>query len=462
MRLNSLRNLGIELIALRPTSLDEIQKHLVKCDEIIEVGIDIVMPRIGGYNANPYDKELDMNELPRVTEIKALWRWWLRTVYSACNCGEKNYKDLDNDVGMILGSVSMSSKLALALTVVTNMKKVVVEQRNLKNYERVPRLKLLTHKKSEEEKKEILYIPERVQAIISVYRNRGNIEEKELKVTIATFMLSLLLGGLGSISSRGFGSIIIRHVNINERYGEQLKEIVRYITNILNSRSSKELEERINEFVSYVINLVCEGKMCRADKLPEVPTLMPEKYFKLKAIEPNCSNVLDIIVAIGNACLKASWKRLLNMEISGDKLHTWILGLPRGIKKTPKRAKGTGYVFGYALDEEGKNLGRRPSAIRLKYFENNVGKRFIIIYGFLSRDWPLENLYYLSPSTLSRKRREDVASNKVEDMEVLTPDKNKRPCDLDNVFNVAFDFVIQYLSREACKESRDVSRGRSP
>ncbi|MEM0500466.1 MAG: type III-B CRISPR module RAMP protein Cmr1, partial [Candidatus Korarchaeota archaeon] len=124
------------MIALRPTSLDEIQKHLVKCDEIIEVGIDIVMPRIGGYNANPYDKELDMNELPRVTEVKALWRWWLRTVYSACNCGEKNYRDLDNEVGMILGSANMSSKLALALTVVTNMKKVVVEQRNLENYVR--------------------------------------------------------------------------------------------------------------------------------------------------------------------------------------------------------------------------------------------------------------------------------------------------------------------------------------
>jgi len=407
VRLNSLRNLGIELIALRPTSLDKIQKHLVKCDEIIEVGIDIVMPRIGGYNANPYDKELDMNELPRVTEVKALWRWWLRTVYSACNCGEKNYRDLDNEVGMILGSANMSSKLALALTVVTNMKKVV-EQRNLENYVRVPRLKLLTHKKSEEEKKEILYIPERVQAIISVYRNRGNIEEKELKVAIATFMLSLLLGGLGSISSRGFGSIIIRHVSINERYGEQLKEIVRYITNILNSRSSKELEERINEFVSYVINLVCEGKMCRADKLPKVPTLMPERYFKLKAIEPNCSNVLDIIVAIGNACLKASWRRFLNIEKELDDRYIWILGLPRT-----------------SMDKK----SRRPSAIRFKYFESSMGKRFIIVYGFLSRDWPLEL---------------------------------QRLFDLNEAFNVAFNFVTQYLSREACKESRDVSRGRSP
>lgn len=423
-------------------TIKDLQTQLREQDKILTIEADLILPRIGGYNSRPYDSFLGMHEPPRATELKALWRWWMRVIYSACECGEKDYEDLDKEVGNILGSTEESSKFSIEIKTKKRSGPV-----NSKDLEKVPRIKLLTLKRREETQKEYekrkseeLCIPERVEVSISLYKNRKNgiISENEAKIAVSSFLLSLILGGLGSITSRGFGSIVIKGIEPGKAYNAIVKDmnIIDQAKRILNSSSRENLKENINSFIDYTINLVCEVEKCR-DKMtregyrPCVPTLVPNKWkwFRLEAIEcPNLSPA-QIIREIGNACLKATWKGLLGRGFQSGNLHTWMLGLPRS-------SGYTGYII--INKQREREPGRRPSAIRLKYFECG-GKKFVLVYGFLSEDWPLTDLYHCSGKYGERE---------VQKLRVMGP-KGIKPFSLEETFNAALEFVVEHL-KESC------------
>lgn len=578
--------------------IEKAQKRLLENDEIVRVKVDIILPRVGGYSAKPYDSLLNIYEMPRVTEIKSLWRWWLRVVYSACNCGSANYQELDAKVGEILGSTFKSSKFSITLLLeqkehldklirdrkfiadilaeifshfekellkqakmiidkvgvkveppnkvelhisrdrepaslkvipvyrvifegsipdpnnkaatikgefekalggiveleckggktkqkasivcsfrvskIEHFKKLIERYKPnlLKDYELqniiksyrtaterfidIPRIRLLTLPRKEEDAStylrrliEDLSIPERLQATIVLHRNRSCIGEDksgdcisghELKVATASFLLSLILGGLGSITSRGLGSIIVKGIEPNKTYAASIGEIVKHADSVLDSNSSLNLEENIKAFMGYIVKLTCKDEVreCPSGKeMPGVPTLIPGKYFHVKAVECHNLDPVNIIATIGDSCLKVNWKALLNMKPTnaGGDIHTWILGLPR-------RAGHTGYFVE-------RNKERRPSAIRLKYLESRGGKKFVLIYGFLSRDWPLSSLVYRG--RFERRVR-------VSQLPVKTLKMSNKPFSLENVFNSAFEFVTTFIENKCGKSETSQRR----
>lgn len=417
---------------------DELLKRVG--DNILNAEVLLVLPRIGGYNAKPYDLNLKMWEPPRPSEVKALWRWWLRTIYSACRCGENDYKDLDNKASHLLGNTKAGSKFSVTIEDTTALSKSPLDRGRLRN---IPRLRLLTMLGKESAKtretleetlyKESLYIYEGVRARIGLYKSGDKIEDRDLKFAAASFLLSLILGGLGSATGRGLGSIVVENVSYNLARYNFLRDVADKVNNIINASSADKLNKSIYEFIDYVISLACDGTVkCESKEfLPKVPTLVPEHFFKLESVECSRLDRLRIAIIIGEACLKSSWEGIVrgvapSASISRSKLHTWILGLPRS-------AKGQGYFVG-------KEPGRRPSAIKLKYLENGKGDRkFIIIYGFLSKDWPLDRLIYESPS---------VKSKYVKDLSVLNEQGQSANFSLENVFATAFNFVKRRVEKE--------------
>lgn len=447
---------------MNPQSFKDLQEELLKQDEILRAEIELVMPRTGGFNAKPYNIELDMHEPPRPTEVKSLWRWWLRTIYSACECGEKNYKELEKKVSEILGSTEESSKFSI---VITQIERKELEKTIKEKLEKIPRLKLLTMKKEKEREKEELGIPARVTARVILYKNRSGTEwigEKELKLAAASFILSLLLGGLGSITSRGFGSILIKKIDTTDRNIKDLvKKHVEPILGVGSPRHSqtKDLSKDRDEVVNYIenfieetIKLACSESIekCRdQNKLPKVPTLLPGKYFKIDVIKcPNLKKELDILKAIGCACLKSKWKK--KPQQRGGSLHTWILGLPRGIKKEKS---------GYVIKRDNKeDLGRRGSAIRFKYFERGEREKekLVIVYGFVSEDWPLKDLYHLSKTKQGTKQETQVSL-----LEIRKPNGDVKKIayhDYDAFIKEVFDTALEFVKKILIEECRSVYR----
>jgi len=79
--------------------------------------------------------------------------------------------------------------------------------------------------------------------------------------------------------------------------------------------------------------------------------------------------------------MKSTWKEIdkKRQDFPGSEYHTWILGLPRS-------QRGTGYIV-YINGKEDLSF-RRKSAIGINIFENKH-RKFIIIHGFISNDWPV-------------------------------------------------------------------------
>jgi CRISPR type III-B/RAMP module RAMP protein Cmr1 len=521
------------------TTLIDFQRRLLERDMILAVNAEALMPRIGGYNARPYSKELDLYEPPRSSEIKALWRWWMRVILSGIYGGRKNYIELDEKVSKILGSTRGQTSFSVIIDLDPNtyqkaleivrervklykrlllqllpeaLKEFVVkwDTLNFKNmadlsdiklsvqisirlklkhdrfynqlkqaFERtfgislryrqykqeaeasiegsgellkfmeklnvisgidkkgleeaydalvrvakIPRIRILLQPRGDEGEENIFkkglsegnrrylkrivediaplaaltYI-ERVPFRVILTANR-RLTDSEYKFAVATFLLSLILGGIGSITGRGFGSIAIKDVHLNKKYENLIEDIVKKVREILECENKDELKNKLNNYINYVFNLAEEvygiSKNHKLhNELSKVPTLViVSDRFRLEVVRCRYENIdlVKLLEIIGSTTLKLEWKKEIgvNPKSAGGDLHTWILGLPR-------QARGDYRYYGYFVRIDNyDDPGRRVSAIRLKVFENIKGTRFVIIYGFLSRDWPIEKLVHKS------------------------------------------------------------------
>ena len=563
--------------------LAEIQREFLNNDIVLVIDADILLPRIGGYNARPYSSKLQLYELPRPSEIKALWRWWLRVILSTIHNGQKTYSELDKEACEILGSTQKQSLFSVIVDI--NYAKRVLEQSSSKmeqfkqllleiipkvleefvkkynsdkkfkkiaelgriklipismrftniksffnnlrqeikkkfglelkpirrrkeaelrirnsqellvlmkrlgmNYNertiqlydeivkliKIPRIVLLKQPRRDEGEDDkfkfkfsegnrrylkrvlediasIAATPTRIfiRIVIAVNKDK-KLELEKLKLAVASLLLSLLLGGLGSIRGRGFGSLALKSVKAGSKYKDSLIEVIERVNRILQASNKDELKKRLIKYMEFVLNLTSKvfGKGLlyahgESPKIPEVPALLPNTdYFRLEVFEcRKHADVIGVLESIGKTTLKVQWKREYDVSEKkpGGEFHTWILGLPRSV------IKGRVEKTGYFVNEDSEDRGRRLSAITFKIFENNQGKKYVIVYGFLSHDWPLDRLIH----------RNNRRGKKVTELPIRVPSQQEpitSSCQseeyLKYVFEAAFEFITRILEKE--------------
>jgi len=108
---------------------------------------------------------------------------------------------------------------------------------------------------------------------------------------------------------------------------------------------------------------------------------MLDKWFKLEIVGL-FNDPLEALKRIGLATLKVEWKKRkkLDFRVQGGGFHTWILGLPRNVKKT-----------GYFINSE---KGRRISSIGFSLFQLK-NQYAVIMYGFQTFDWARKLSYLI-------------------------------------------------------------------
>jgi hypothetical protein len=285
-------------------------------------------------------------------------------------------------------------------------------------------------------KEEILtLITKGIKFTIKIY---GDKDKDKLDFAISTFILALILGGIGSITKRGFGSLKILNYKIDNKVIDD-----KIINNINKLKDKNQIDEKslktvLNELVGLSLNSAIKLfkiKVSDTVKLPEVPSMMSNDYFKIEVLKVRESKgINEIMKKIGEAFLKQSWKRYPS-ERDG-KYHTWILGLPRYRERT-----------GYYVKINHKDKGdiRRISSIGVRLYENS-GLLFIILYGFLSKDWPLKNLYHKG----GKSKPLLVKYSQI--IDPTDPTKIKPRIDgeeefLKEIFNIAFNTIIKKLEK---------------
>ena len=158
----------------------------------------------------------------------------------------------------------------------------------------------------------------------------GDLVEQLDKLLITALKLSLTLGGIGKITSRGFGKF-----EITNKRGDILNEALNEI--------SKGAYEHLKAYILSKISLPPREQ----PYLPYIPTFSPSTIMAERVHTnkryPNA--IWSILTAISQSTTKYYWKLLARKKgyttysperEHGDKYHTWPLGLPR-------QALGRGY-----------------------------------------------------------------------------------------------------------------------
>jgi CRISPR type III-B/RAMP module RAMP protein Cmr1 len=311
------------------------------------------------------------------------------------------------------------------------------------NQQRLEGLRKYLRRISEE-----LALPDRVKVVIDIYRN-GNIDGEKLSFAIATLLLALVLGGLGGITRRGFGSIlrvkVIDHHNDVESEVKLVDEIFRAGDAENLKHNILKLVKRCTQLAKRVIGIDTESAV---QGMPPVPVLT-KPYFRLDVIECSCKDELELLDIIGDSCLKQKWKEECGerAKVCGGPYHTWILGLPRG------QARGNRVESGYGIVQDRRtDLGRRASAIHLKMI-NAGDKVYILIYGFLTRDWLKRRIVHIGECSRMKGMKEvdvtnlDVKAKKDCDKECSQSSPQQGDKFVEQVFDAAFNFVSCLVKR---------------
>ncbi|MEM3383314.1 MAG: type III-B CRISPR module RAMP protein Cmr1 [Nitrososphaerales archaeon] len=303
------------------------------------------------------------------------------------------------------------------------------------DYLQIPRVRLLLMKRGKEEEdslnrtnidsEKITRYMERVKEEMAALVSKGlkfkillygNKDSEKVNFALSSLLLSLILGGVGSMTKRAFGSLRL----LSFRFKDELKinqEIRKIFQDLQGKEFTKdELKETLEDLCNITINfakrLLNISGIQEFNDIPIVPSL---SNIKIEVIE--CSS-LDP-VKIGNAFVKQTWKQSFKMK--GRNLHTWILGLPRFQEET-----------GYArkINYEYETL-RRISSIGARCFKTQ-SKNFIIVFGLLSDDWPKDLLHI-------RRKNQPDREKLVRDIPIgNSPQKGNF---LQNVYDYAFEKV---------------------
>ncbi|MEM1546945.1 MAG: type III-B CRISPR module RAMP protein Cmr1 [Candidatus Methanomethylicia archaeon] len=427
----------------------EIQNRILNEEDLIaEFDIETITPtRIGGYNAAPYSLRLNLSSDINAKSLKGVWRWWARTAIVGVFNGKIDYEKANTYLSKIFGGAKKDKRSSSFRLIVSNIELSRISrglaEYKYNEYRRVPRIKLLLMGRRgesvEEERRGVINEGSRFK--VSIYGERDNYK---VNFALSSFLLSSIFGGIGSITKRAFGSVRISSFkpgNIN--IDGEINSIINSLEN--KSFSAEELEKTLKELCSKTIEYArtfiskeMKEKFIETSKYSkkenEIPIVPSLSNIKINVIECRDFNLIDI----GEVVLKQSWKKRLKMSIQeeGGELHTWILGLPRRHLLRGQRG------FGYAIKERNGKYNfnvRRLSSIGIRCFKAKNNRNFIILFGLLSKDWPIENLYHLG--------ERPVRSINIRPVKNI----NIRQCpgvngsSLEKVFDVAFSEVSNLI-----------------
>jgi len=333
---------------------------------------------------------------------------------------------------------------------------LIIDLNEYFKYRRISRIFIISQIKEEEEQKDFRKRLAIEAAILDTFKNFNlkitidlfivspqsdvlNKLKNGLKFALLSYVVSLLFGAIGYASRRGFGSIIIEEVQEGpalRTFISDLSDIKESISKLKSEESPEEIERILKELLQKTYNKAKEYAKVRDEGrvtigIPQVPTALLDDCFKIKVFK--CKSPLHALRCISKATLKEEWKDLVGARRRpGGEFHTWILGLPRSVK-------GCGYFMGKYRE----NRGRRPSAFHFKLLKNSKGT-FIVVYGFLSRDWPVDSLYHFSCGhghfPVKNSKIATPSSRK------LSPSNNTEIF-LRQVFRSAFDFIIEIIKK---------------
>jgi len=431
--------------------------------------------RVGGYNARPYSIELNVYEKVRSSKIKGFLRWWTRVLTLGQNPSLTNYKDADEEISKYVGSEKKEfgqskffldikyeinkkaieefrNRIPEIIDYITNKKKIGNEQ--LRDLGDVARIKLISLERKEEKdnpdkyiKRLIeelsLYPPYSITVTLSVYTHKSDfthILASGLINLLGSAILMLIFSGFSAFSARGFAGCKLLDININPKLNDiiksdLLKNIYNICKEIINSRDKKVLEENIKKLIKSL-------NIKELKSIPNVPTLDSSfKYFQFRVFEVKQNYSTERILKIINeSVMKATWKRLARpdnreaIKIPGEGYHTWILGLPR-------TQRNTGYIV--FRKGEKKEAFRRKSAIGINIFENN-NKKFVILHGFISNDWPVitkdkqgKELILKHLSSIHKKGEKEIIEKEI--TKIMNVSSNSE------AVHIAFDQAFRYI-----------------
>jgi CRISPR-associated protein Cmr1 len=333
---------------------------------------------IGGYNATTKSEELGIAEYPRPTAVRGAMRWWLRALLAGAlwESGEKERvrERVREKVRGIMGATESSSRVAIWLEYGRRPDVVQVPKSPLSE---VPRLNLLLLARSG------LYCYKPGWSITLHLTATRQIDERAKRVVLWSAALYSIFGGIGAITRRGFGALRIEKID-----GQP--DISDLTAGIYRDPNHQRLREIIENALGDARDFMGISEGNGSNGLPPFPLLSTKsdvfRYEFLNISVPHGSEENEsekVLSKIGKSTLKVEWKRAdgKSPRESGKQYDTWILGLPRAVK-------GTGY---FELNgKEGRSKeGRRVSAISMKPIKRGEGGKWtLLMYGFLSRDWP--------------------------------------------------------------------------
>ncbi|MHC1629087.1 MAG: type III-B CRISPR module RAMP protein Cmr1 [Candidatus Nezhaarchaeales archaeon] len=439
----------------------------------------------GGFNAAPYSTKLDLWELPRAQSFKGLWRWWLRVLLSGAlwESEKLNEEKIRQISGNILGSTGQASKFIVHISAKGEAEPVepqaIGEWKRLWRNRRLRRqlttrpsalftslptsppipslplrLFLLLQARETNERlaeKISCYPPGDLKIVIELLKRPFiTVSPEECSIVVSSFLLSLILGGVGAIIRRGFGSLSFISVELHN-------DIQKYECIIDGIKRASEPNNIYNLLIKFIQESLSDARKLLGVKsstssssIPDYPllsipgdpprTLKPFNLNIFKLVIPNITSnekrasqllgfkdheAMKLLTMIGYSATKLFWKLIDGKEfnVPGSPYETWVMGLPRG-QKFDKRELQVPYFdidlyedsshvgkvrlgtlkTGYSLDDKGD---RRISAISIKPIKR-LGKNSWIIafYGFLSKDW-YDELYHYGVTPPPKSKRKD-------------------------------------------------------
>jgi len=396
----------------------------------------------GGFNAASYSSELELWERPRAQSFKGLWRWWLRALLGGAlwKGGKYDMEKVQQITENLLGSINQASKFIIHVSVDGRARPV--EARAIKEWRQrrlqlttipnallqwappsprisplPPRLSLLLLAREGEDRlaeRISCYKPGDLKITIELLKRPSiDVGREECSIAISSFLLSLIFGGIGAITRRGFGSLSFLQIEMNKEF----QEYEDLVNKIMKTNDLKDvgilLHQLVEESLSDAQRVLRVKDTVSLSEVSDYPLLSepgnpPEciRPFNLNVFTLSIPEVtanernafqlfrfedyeaMKLLTVIGYSTMKTFWKLIDGKEVDvPDSIwETWIMGLPRGQEHKGKKT-------GYWLDDE---LGRRISAISIKPIKRLRKNLWVIsMYGFLSKDWN-STLYHYS------------------------------------------------------------------
>jgi CRISPR-associated protein Cmr1 len=319
---------------------------------------------LGGYDTE--SKHEFQGEELRPTSLKGVWRWWFRAVLGATlwRDGIKDEDFINNlrkKEGAILGTTE-GKATASKIVIRSFTSKVCYDF--AEKIQDLPRIRYLLLKK-----KDITFIKD-IAGIIELkvfsYKDEKP-EYEDIRRASGSFIISLLLSGLGKGSRRGFGSLDF--------------DVIEDTAGMFLNLKSENIDAETIKMILRSLIPASESK-----NPPPIPLLAPG-HFELLYLKHN--NVMKMLQDIQNFTLRTGRMRVLGRDSLRDQLTGWILGLPRSAM--PKGRIESGYYI------KGGKIARRASPLIV-----SVHKTYASVCIFKSRDWPHPILWK------SREMREGV------------------------------------------------------